>query len=81
MYLGERLVTRLESDDFVNWRAGGVVLRSSLEEGRGAQTYALTVFPYANGYLGYLMMGTSGNPKDTSVKTLFYFNYSINCWA
>jgi hypothetical protein len=25
--------------------------------------------------------GTSGNPKDTSVKTLFYFNYSINCWA
>jgi len=56
MYLGERLVSRLESDDFVNWRAGGVVLRSSLEEGRGSQTYALTVFPYANGYLGYLMM-------------------------
>jgi hypothetical protein len=27
------------------------------------------------------LMGTSGNPKDTSVKTLFYFNYSINCWA
>ena len=25
--------------------------------------------------------GTSGNPKDTSVKTLFYFNYSINYWA
>lgn len=56
MYLGERFVSRLESDDFLNWRAGGVVLRSSLEEGRGSQTYALTVFPYANGYLGYLMM-------------------------
>ena len=28
-----------------------------------------------------LLKGTSGNPKDTSVKTLFYFNYSINCWA
>jgi hypothetical protein len=56
MYLGERLVSRLESDDFINWRAGGVVLRSSLEEGRSSQTYALTVFPYANGYLGYLMM-------------------------
>lgn len=56
MYLGERLVSRLESDDFLNWRSGGVVLRSSLEEGRASQTYALTVFPYANGYLGYLMM-------------------------
>lgn len=56
MYLGERLVSRLESDDFLNWRAGGVVLRSSLDEGRSSQTYALTVFPYANGYLGYLMM-------------------------
>lgn len=56
MYLGERLVSRLESDDFVNWKAGGVVLRSSLDEGRSSQTYALTVFPYANGYLGYLMM-------------------------
>ena len=56
MYLGERLVSRLESDDFVNWKAGGVILRSALEEGRSSQTYALTVFPYANGYLGYLMM-------------------------
>ena len=56
MYLGERLVSRLESDDFVNWRAGGVVLRSGIDEGKSSQTYALTVFPYANGYLGYLMM-------------------------
>ncbi|RFC44682.1 MAG: hypothetical protein DVB28_000946 [Verrucomicrobia bacterium] len=55
-YLGERLVSRLESDDFINWRAGGVVLRSTLAEGRTSQTYALTVFPYANVYLGYLMM-------------------------
>lgn len=63
MYLGERLVSRLESDDFLNWRAGGVVLRSSLDEGRGSQTYALTVFPYANGYLGYLMMYHVGNGR------------------
>jgi hypothetical protein len=27
------------------------------------------------------LKGTSGNPKDASVKTLFYFNYSINYWA
>lgn len=63
MYLGERLVSRLESDDFVHWKAGGVVLRSSLEEGRGSQTYALTVFPYANGYLGYLMMYHVGSGR------------------
>jgi hypothetical protein len=56
MYLGERLVSRLESDDFSTWRSKGVVLRSSIEEGRAHQTYAMTVFPYANGYMGFLMM-------------------------
>jgi hypothetical protein len=33
-----------------------VVLRSTLAEGRAHQTYCLPVFPYANGYLGFLMM-------------------------
>lgn len=56
LYLGERLVTRLESADFLHWKSSGVVLRSTLEEGRTHQTYALTVFPYGNIYLGYLMM-------------------------
>jgi len=55
-YLGERLVARLESPDFVHWTPTGVVLRSSIAEGRAHQTYCLPVFPYANGYLGYLMM-------------------------
>lgn len=56
LYLGERLVTRLESDDFMTWKSSGVVLRSTVEEGRDSQTYALTVFPYANIWLGYVMM-------------------------
>jgi hypothetical protein len=55
-YVGERLVSRLESEDFQHWRSSGVVLRSTAAEGKVHQTYALTVFPYANGYLGYLMM-------------------------
>jgi hypothetical protein len=56
LYLGERLVTRLESEDFLHWRSSGVVLRSTPEEGRAHQTYALTVFPYGSIYLGYVMM-------------------------
>lgn len=55
-YVGERLVTRLESDDFLQWRSSGVVLRSTPEEGKAHQTYALTVFPYGSIYLGYLMV-------------------------
>lgn len=56
LYLGERLVARFESDDFLNWRSSGMVLRSTVEEGRNSQTYCLPVFPYANVYLGYVMM-------------------------
>lgn len=56
LYLGERLVARFESDDFVNWKSSGMVLRSSVEEGRSSQTYCLPVFPYANLYLGFVMM-------------------------
>ena len=68
MYLGERLVSRLESDDFVNWRSSGVVLRSGIDEGRATQTYALTVFPYANGYLGYLMLYHIGAGRRVDVE-------------
>ncbi len=56
LYLGERLVSRLESDDFVHWKSSGLVLRSGLDEGRAHQTYALTVFPYGSVWLGYVMM-------------------------
>jgi hypothetical protein len=61
--LGERLVTRLESDDFQHWQGRGVVLRSTPEEGRAHQTYALTVFPYGSIYLGYVMMYHVGTDR------------------
>lgn len=64
-YVGERLVARFESEDFLNWRDSGVVLRSSAAEGKTTQTYCLSAFPYANGYLGYVMMYHAG--KDRSV--------------
>ena len=68
-YLGERLVTRLESDDFQTWRTvKPVVLRSTFDEGRTHQTYALTVFPYANLYLGYLMMYHVGAGRTVDVE-------------
>ena len=63
LYAGERLVTRLESDDFEHWRSSGVVLRSTPEEGKATQTYALTVFPYGSIYLGYVMMYHAGTGR------------------
>jgi hypothetical protein len=65
LYLGERLVARFESDDFLHWRDNGLVLRSSLLEGRTSQTYAMPVFRHAGIYLGYVMMYHLG--KDRSV--------------
>ncbi|MFM2166804.1 MAG: hypothetical protein RIS79_1175 [Verrucomicrobiota bacterium] len=56
LYLGERLVARLESDDFLHWRNNGLMLRSRVSEGRGSQTYCMPVFRHAGVYLGYLMM-------------------------
>jgi hypothetical protein len=63
LYLGERLVTRLESDDLFHWKSSGVVLRSTLDEGRAHQTYALTVFPYGSVWLGYVMMYHVGSGR------------------
>ena len=68
MYLGERLVSRLESADFLHWKSSGIVLRSALDEGRATQTYALTVFPYANLYLGYVMMYHLGSGRVVDVE-------------
>lgn len=68
MYLGERLVSRLESTDFLNWKSSGVVLRSTLDEGKATQTYALTVFPYAGIYLGYVMMYHLDNNRVVDVE-------------
>jgi hypothetical protein len=56
LYQGERLVSRSESADFLHWEKPRVVLRSTPEEGKATQTYCMPVFPYANVYLGFVMM-------------------------
>ena len=61
--LGERLVARFESDDFIHWKNTGMVLRSSAEEGKSVQTYALTPFRYGNIWLGYVMMYNVGKGR------------------
>lgn len=63
LYLGERLVARAESTDFLNWTNNGLVLRSTLDEGRRRQTYCLPVFRYGSLYLGYAMLYDLGNGR------------------
>ncbi len=63
LYFGERLVARFESDDFLHWKNNGLVLRSSLAEGRDSQTYCMPVFRHAGIYLGYLMMYHVGHGR------------------
>ena len=56
LYRGERLVARSESRDFLHWEAPQVVLQATPAEGTARQTYCMPSFPYANVYLGYVMM-------------------------
>ena len=59
-----RIVTRAESEDFIHWSAGENVLRSLPSEPE-RQTYAMPVFPYANVYLGLVMM-MNLHPEDSN---------------
>lgn len=65
LYLGERTMARFESADFLNWTNTGMVLRSTVEEGRSSQTYCMTPFRYGSGWLAYVMIYHPG--KDRSV--------------
>jgi hypothetical protein len=65
LYQGERKVARSESDDFLHWTEAQVVLESLPSEKGRRQTYAMPAFPYANVYLGYVMM--INTPGDSSV--------------
>ena len=56
IYRGQRLVARSQSSDFLEWEVPKVVLQSTEQEGQVHQTYCMAAFPYANGYLGYVMM-------------------------
>ena len=64
LYVGERTVARFESDDFIHWKGGDMVLRSTVEEGKARQTYCLPVFRYANICLGYAMMYNAGTNRS-----------------
>lgn len=63
LYLGERLVARAESTDFLNWKNNGLVLRSTLDESRSRQAYCLPVFRYGSIYLGYAMLYDLGKGR------------------
>ncbi len=65
LYEGERKVARSESRDFLNWTAAQVVLESLPAEKGHRQTYCMPAFPYANLYLGYVMM--INTPGDSTV--------------
>jgi hypothetical protein len=56
IFRGERMVARSASSDFLRWEEPKVVLRSTETEGKAHQTYCMPSFPYANVYLGYVMM-------------------------
>ena len=61
---GQRLVARTESQDFLHWTKAQVVLRALPGE-RNRQTYAMPSFPYANVYLGLVMMINKNGRMDT----------------
>lgn len=63
LYLGERTMARFESEDFLNWRNSGMVLRSTISEGRATQTYCMTPFRYGSIWLAYVMMYHPGSGR------------------
>jgi hypothetical protein len=71
IYLGERLVARAESPDAVHWTKPEVVLRSLPEEGKKRQTYCMPAFPYANIYLGFVMMYNTGSDKSVDCELVW----------
>lgn len=62
-YLGERLVARSESSDFLKWEKTQLALRSTLAEGRVRQLYCMPAFAYGSGYLGFLMVYNAGTDR------------------
>ncbi|MBN2296174.1 MAG: hypothetical protein JXM70_27330 [Pirellulales bacterium] len=63
IYRGQRMVARSSSDDFLNWEEPKIVLHSTPEEDRKRQTYCMSAFPYANVYLGFVMMYNAGTDQ------------------
>ncbi len=60
-----RLVARTESPDFLHWTRAEEVLRHAPSEPL-RQTYTMIAFPYADAYLGLLMLLNRGDRIDRS---------------
>lgn len=63
VFLGERLVYRSRSDDFLHWATPQLALRSTPQEGKQRQAYCMGVFPEAEMYLGLVMMYNAGTDR------------------
>jgi len=64
LYLGERTMARFESDDFIHWKNNGMILRSSIDEGKSSQTYCMTPFRYGSIWLAYVMIYHPGKGRS-----------------
>jgi len=71
-FLGERLVYRSQSADFLRWEPPTLALRSQPEEGKTHQTYCMPAFPYAGGYLGFVMIYHAGTDRTVDCEL---------CWS
>lgn len=78
IYVGERLLYRSQSDDFLNWSQPTLALRSTPQEGKARQVYCMGVFPYAGLYLGLAMMYNSG--KDRTVDCELAYSTDSREW-
>ena len=74
---GQRLVGRTESPDFRRWTAAVEVMREPLDAPH-RQTYALLAFPYADVYLGLLMVLDT---EDDTVDCELAWSPDTHHWA
>jgi hypothetical protein len=70
-FIGERLVYRSTSEDFVHWAEPTLALRSTTEEGKTRQTYCMPSFPYGGAYVGFVMMYNAGTDRTVDCELAF----------
>ena len=51
-----RAVRLLESDDFLNWETGDIVMYADIDDLPGDEIYSMAVFPYEGVYIGLVQM-------------------------
>lgn len=70
-FVGERLVYRSTSEDFIRWTQPTLALRSSPSEGKARQTYCMPSFPYGGGYVGFVMMYNATGDRTVDCELAF----------